>query len=104
MLECRSQTAMLCFPGVRGIHPCVVENVHAGGACISSGSYYILFDDFELSFDGFKTSVSCHVVWRNDNRCGVRFSGRGQRAFNAYHGSWSGVLERLMLAGSRRTG
>jgi hypothetical protein len=68
--------AMIHFARVRGVHPCVVENVHFQGACVSAHPYYIFANDFELSFDGFTTMIQCRVVWRNGHRCGVRFLGR----------------------------
>jgi hypothetical protein len=33
--------AMIHFAGIRGVHPCVVENMHFQGASISAGPYYI---------------------------------------------------------------
>jgi hypothetical protein len=65
--------ALIQFPGIPGAHPCIVENMHFEGACVSSRAYYIFANKFHLSFDGFKTTMTCHVVWK----CGgVRFISR----------------------------
>ena len=74
------RAAMLHFPGVCGVHPCVVRNIHNQGAGINCSGYYIFADDFHLSFDGFKTTFGCHVVWRHGHDCGVRFTGRSHHA------------------------
>ncbi len=76
--------AMIHLAGIRGAHPCVVENMHFQGASISAGPYYIFANDFERSFDGFTTIIWCRVVWRNGHRCGVKFVGRrSERGFIA---------------------
>ena len=71
-----NRAAMLHFPGICGIHPCVVGNINNQGAGISCIGYYIFAEDFDLSFDGFKTHLGCHVVWRNGHDCGVEFTTR----------------------------
>ena len=79
MIERRTQTrveinqpALLHFDGIRGIHPCVVRNIHHQGARIDC-PFYIFSTEFDLSADGFVTSIRCHVVWRRETTCGVAF-------------------------------
>jgi hypothetical protein len=67
------RAALIHFAGIPGVHPCVVENLHFEGACISARPYYIFADDFDLSLDGFKTTIRCRVVWKHGHRCGVKF-------------------------------
>jgi hypothetical protein len=85
---------MLYFPGVRGVHPCVVKNIHPeGGACIGTPSYCVFAEDFYLSFDGFKSAVTCHVAWRNDHQCGVQFVERLQGMFRSTSGQFEAQSE-----------
>jgi PilZ domain len=91
MLESRALTdvpidrlALLHFHGLRGVHPCVVKSLSAEGARIEAPQYYIFADEFELSFDGFKTTLMCQVVWRNRHACGVKFVAR--RAESGFSG------------------
>ena len=71
-----NQLAMLQVDGVRGVHPCLVLNFHDQGATLHSSTFHIVAFEFDLSFDGFKTTKRCHVVWRNGNTCGVEFVDR----------------------------
>ena len=70
------QPAMLHLDGVCGIYPCVVMNFHDYGAKLHSLTFHIVAFEFDLSFDGFKTTKHCHVVWRDGNTCGVEFIDR----------------------------
>ena len=71
-----NQLAMLHLDGVRGVHPCLVMNFHNQGARLRSSTFHIVAFEFDLSFDGFKTTKHCHVVWRDGNTCGVEFVDR----------------------------
>jgi hypothetical protein len=80
MLERRSlerftikQLALLHVHGIRGCHPCVVENFHSDGAMLRSSTHHTAAFKFDLSLDGFKTTKHCRVMWRNGNICGVKF-------------------------------
>jgi hypothetical protein len=68
-----NQPAMLCVDGIRGIHPCLVVNLHRDGATLYSSTHHTAAFKFDLSLDGFKTTMHCRVVWRNGNTCGVKF-------------------------------
>jgi hypothetical protein len=65
-------SASLSFAGICGIHPCVVRDINAFGACLSA-PYYIFADDFDLSFSGFHRTFACRVVWRRATLSGVLF-------------------------------
>jgi hypothetical protein len=41
------------------------------GARLHSSRFHIVAFEFDLSFDDFKTTKHCHVVWRDGNTCGV---------------------------------
>ena len=64
--------AMLSFDGISGIHPCVVRDISAFGACLST-PYYMFASDFDLSFSGFHRTFACRVVWRRATLSGVVF-------------------------------
>jgi hypothetical protein len=64
--------AMLSFDGISGLHSCVVRDINALGACLST-PYYIFARDFDLSFSGFQRTLACRVVWRQATLCGVVF-------------------------------
>ena len=65
--------ALLCVDGIRGCHPCLVVNLHDGGAMLHSETHHTAAFRFDLSLDGFRTTKHCRVVWRNGNTCGVEF-------------------------------
>ena len=67
-----NQTAQLSFDGIDGAHPCVVRNISAFGACIST-PYYIFARQFALSFNRFDRIFICRIVWRKGTLCGVSF-------------------------------
>lgn len=68
-----NQLALLSFRGISGVHPCLVRNLHMCGAGLYSNSFHFFANDFVMSFDGFKSSTHCHVVWRRGYECGVVF-------------------------------
>ena len=68
-----NQPAMLHLDGVRGVHPCVVMDLHDQGARLHSSTFHTAPFEFDLSLDGFKTTRRCHAVWRDGNSCAVEF-------------------------------
>jgi hypothetical protein len=64
--------AMLSFDRISGVHPCVVRDINAYGACLST-PYYMFARDFDLSFSGFHRTLACRVVWRRATLSGVVF-------------------------------
>jgi hypothetical protein len=73
-----NQPALLHLDGVRGVHPCMVMNFHNQGAKLRCSTFHTVAFEFDLSFDGFKTTKRCHVVWRDGNSSGVEFVGRSR--------------------------
>jgi|EndMetStandDraft_8_1072994.scaffolds.fasta_scaffold88331_3 PilZ domain-containing protein len=65
--------ALVCVNGIRGCHPCLVVNLHESGAKLRSSTFHTAAFKFDLSLDGFRTTMHCRVVWRNGNACGVKF-------------------------------
>jgi hypothetical protein len=71
-----NQLAMLHLDGIPGIHPCLVRDFHDQGAGLELRWSRIFAKRFDLSFDGFKTTKRCRLVWQNKNVCGVEFIDR----------------------------
>ncbi|WP_342733389.1 PilZ domain-containing protein [Bradyrhizobium sp. B117] len=67
-----NRAARLSFDGIRGTPPCVVRDINALGACIST-PYYIFANEFVLSFEGHSGIFICRIVWRKATLCGVCF-------------------------------
>ena len=70
-----NQLALVCVDGIRGCHPCMVVNMHDYGATLHSTTHHTAAFKFDLSLDGFRTTLHCRVIWRNGNTCGVEFVG-----------------------------
>jgi hypothetical protein len=64
--------ALLSFDGIGGVHPCVVHDINAFGACLSA-PYYMFARDFDLSFSGFHRTFACRVAWSRATLSGVVF-------------------------------
>jgi hypothetical protein len=70
--EVINRPALLSFGGIIGVHPCVVRDISAFGARLST-PYYMFADDFDLAFSEFHRTFPCRVVWRRDTLSGVVF-------------------------------
>lgn len=70
--EIINMPALLYFDGIMGLHPCVVRDISAFGACLSA-PYYIFASEFDLLFSGFHKTLACRVVWRRATLSGVAF-------------------------------
>jgi hypothetical protein len=64
--------ALLSFDGIAGTHPCVVRDINAFGASLST-PFYMFASDFDLCFSGCHRMFFCRVVWRRANLSGVVF-------------------------------
>ena len=59
--------------GQTGVHPCAVTDITKVGACIHMRGLPVLPLNFELSFDKFRTSRKCLLIWRDRYCAGVAF-------------------------------
>ncbi|MBR0777219.1 PilZ domain-containing protein [Bradyrhizobium diazoefficiens] len=66
------QLALVASDEIRGAHPAFVRNISPAGACISLPAHFCA-NVFKLSFDGFRRSVTCRIVWKTGELCGVSF-------------------------------
>ena len=67
------QTVMLSLAGEVTITPCKMLNLSVLGACVRLKNTPILPTEFRLSFDDFRTSFDCRLVWRQEDRVGISF-------------------------------
>ena len=65
-------SAILSFDGISGTHPCVVRDINAFGACLST-PYYIFAREFDLFCSDFHETLACRIVWRRATLSGVVF-------------------------------
>jgi hypothetical protein len=75
-----NQLAMLHLDGIPGIHPCLVRDFHDQGAGLQLGWSGTFANRFDLSFDGFKTTKHCRLVWHAKSNCGVEFVDKPPRS------------------------
>jgi PilZ domain len=67
------QIVMLSLSGGATVTPCAMRNLSVFGAGILLEDTPIPSTDFDLSFDEFRTSFACRLVWRRDAFAGVEF-------------------------------
>ncbi|MBA4034889.1 MAG: PilZ domain-containing protein [Bradyrhizobium sp.] len=68
--------ALLSIPRLRGVHSCGVRDLSDGGVGVRLNDLPLLPTEFNLSFDGFRTTLACRLVWRNGDLAGITFSQR----------------------------
>ena len=68
-----NEAALLWLPGQVPLQPCRVRDLTVFGAGLSLEKLTLLPTAFELSFDGFRTTFHCRLVWRKADRAGVEF-------------------------------
>jgi len=52
---------------------CTVCNITNDGACLNFAAAMPAAESFVLSFDNFRSTRACRVVWRQTDRLGVCF-------------------------------
>jgi hypothetical protein len=67
------QPVLLSIPGEVTFMQCVLKDLTVLGAGICSRHASTLPTKLELSFDDFKTSFACRLVWQRDDRAGMSF-------------------------------
>ena len=65
--------AFLFFSAQSGVRTCFVKDVTNVGAGICTQDLPALPLDFELSFDNFRTSRKCRLIWRDGDFMGLAF-------------------------------
>jgi hypothetical protein len=65
------RNALLFFAGQPGLFGCSVRDVTETGAQIHLNGLRVLPIEFNVSFDNFRTTRGCRLVWRSDDFVGV---------------------------------
>ena len=68
------KSGRIVFNHATSVYDCVVRNVSTTGACLAIPSPKTVPADFELRADGSKRP--CEVIWRGEDRMGVKFHDR----------------------------
>lgn len=68
-----AETVQLALPGQIAVQPCKLRDLSALGAGLHLEGLAHLPNYFALSFDGFRISFTCHLVWRDGDRAGAEF-------------------------------
>lgn len=65
--------ALIYHDGRRGVHACTVRDLSEAGLGIRLSNIALLPVKFKLSFDNFRTTWACQLVWREGDFLGARF-------------------------------
>jgi hypothetical protein len=67
-----NRTALIFFTGQASVFSCCVRDVTNRGAGVRLNSLKIVPLDFDLSFDNFRTTRKCQLIWREGDFAGVK--------------------------------
>lgn len=67
------RNAKILVPRNSPVIHCTVQDITSGGACLTLANTYGLPETFDLTFEHGRTRRPCRVVWRTNDRVGVRF-------------------------------
>lgn len=67
------RNAKIIVPSRSSVISCTVQNIHSGGACLMLANTFGVPETFDLTFEHGRTRRSCRVVWRTDDKLGVKF-------------------------------
>jgi hypothetical protein len=65
--------ALVSFAGRPGAHACCVRDTSDVGAGIRLDGLKIVPSEFAISYDGFRSSRRCRLIWRDGDFAGVTF-------------------------------
>jgi hypothetical protein len=65
--------ALMHFAGQEGVQACSVQNVTNHGAGIRLNGLNIVPSEFAISFDNFRTTRRCRLIWRDGDFVGASF-------------------------------
>jgi hypothetical protein len=67
------EAVLLSLPGQITLAPCDIRDLTIFGAGLCLERFKLLPTEFALSFDGFRTTFACRLVWRDRHHGGVVF-------------------------------
>jgi hypothetical protein len=65
--------ALIFFSEKAGVYTCTVRDVTNAGAGIRSQNCQLIPIEFAMSFDNFRTTRGCRLIWRDGDFLGVAF-------------------------------
>jgi hypothetical protein len=65
--------ALLSIPRLTGVFSCGVRDLSDGGLGVRLTKLPLLPTEFNVSFDGFRTTLPCRLIWRNGDLAGIAF-------------------------------
>jgi hypothetical protein len=65
--------ALLFFACHAGVYSCCVRDVTNDGAGIRLNGLNIVPSEFDISFDNFRTTRRCRLIWRDGDFIGAKF-------------------------------
>jgi hypothetical protein len=68
-----NRSVLMHFPGQASAYSCCVRDVTNRGAGIRLNGLNVVPLDFDLSFDNFRTSRRCCLIWRDGDFVGAEF-------------------------------
>jgi hypothetical protein len=71
------RNAKIIVPRRSPVICCTVQNITGSGACLKLANTFGVPETFDLTFEHGRTRRSCRVVWRTDDRLGVKFEAVG---------------------------
>jgi hypothetical protein len=70
------QDALLSIPRLRNIQACSLRDLSDRGIGLRLNNLPLLPTEFNLSLDGFRTTLACRLIWRDGAFAGVEFQPR----------------------------
>ena len=67
---------LLSIPRLRNVHCCSVRDLSDRGIGLRLDNLPLLPTEFNLSFDGFRTTLVCRLVWRDGAFAGAELQPR----------------------------
>jgi hypothetical protein len=65
--------ARIMFGSQSSLIDCIVDNITSEGACLNFAATMPAAESFALSFDNFRSTRPCRVIWRETDKLGVCF-------------------------------
>jgi PilZ domain len=65
--------ALLSIPHLRSVYSCGMRDLSDRGVGLRLDGLPLLPTEFNLSLDGFRTTLGCRLIWRVDDFAGIAF-------------------------------
>lgn len=72
------QGALIFFAGHVGIYSCLVRDATDEGVGLRLNGLATLPTEFDVSFDNFRSTQRCQLIWRDGDRAGAAFKDKSE--------------------------